>query len=302
DPQAGLSLGIGYGLLVTPLQMAMAYSVLANGGTLFEPALVEKINDENGKCLYRFKPRPVRQVLPRQVAGLMTRALVAVVDSGTGRAAAVPGYKVAGKTGTSMIVNRGGKYDGSGYIASFGGFFPAHDPQLVIFIIINSPAFHKRWGGSVAAPVFSEIIRNTLVSRSEVIDRSRLDLCKPSTYLAGVDQPGAKPVPGLAGKTAHPSVTHPPEPADRPGRTVIMPKVKGFTMRKAVEQLTELGLQVVLSGHIRVREQQPKPGTSLKPGSTCIITGLTAVRKNNTLALAKKDRNPLSRTNAKGDR
>ncbi|MFC1537472.1 penicillin-binding protein [Gemmatimonadota bacterium] len=301
DPATKTSLGYGYGLLVTPLQMAMAYAALANGGTLYEPELVEEIFDEQGRCQYRFEPRAVRRVLPEKVVSQITRSMVAVVDSGTGRAAAVPGYKVAGKTGTSMKANPGSGYDGSEYISSFGGFFPADDPQLAIFVIINSPSYSQRWGGSCAAPAFSEIIRNTLVSQSEVIDRSRLNLGGPQLRLAVNESLDRTSLPAGHGSSL-PSETGSATQSQNQVKTVTMPKLRGLTMRQAVETLTGLGLKVSISGGIQVLKQKPEPGTIMSCGTTCVLQGSPSVQRDNSLALVKTDKIQTSQPIAKGDR
>ena len=299
DPTTKASLGIGYGLLVTPLQMAMAYAALANGGTLYEPALVEAIFDERGKCRYRFKPRSVRRVLPEEITRQITHCMVAVVDSSTGRGAAVPGYKVAGKTGTSMKVNPGSGYDGSSYISSFGGFFPADDPQLVIFVTINSPAYSHRWGGSCASPAFSEIIRNTLVSQSTVIDRSRLNLQSVKIRLAAGES-----LPSQATKTVTTRHSAPTPVTNKrnSSHTVIMPELKGLTIRQAVETLNGLGLKVSISGGICVLAQKPESGTILPRGTTCVLQGSSVVQRDNSLVLAEAKKLPSSQSTAKGDR
>ena len=302
DPATKTSLGIGYGLLVTPLQMALAYAALANGGTLYEPALLEEIFDEQGKCRYRFKPRPVRRVLTEEVTRQITRSMVAAVESGTGRAAAVPGYVVAGKTGTSMKANPGTGYDGSDYISSFGGFFPADDPQLVIFVTINSPSYSLRWGGSCAAPAFSEIIRNTLVSQSRVIDRSRLNLGSSKIRLAAGESHNPQSLTPVTGSTSSPGRPSVEKKTPRHQR-VIMPGLKGLSIRQAVETLTDLGLKVSITGGIRVLKQKPEPGTLLSRGATCVLQGSHIARPDNSLALfGDKQSYSSPATIAKGDR
>ncbi|MBN2287911.1 MAG: transpeptidase family protein [Candidatus Glassbacteria bacterium] len=302
DPATKTSLGIGYGLLATPLQMTMAYAALANGGTLYEPSLVEEIFDEQGDCRYRFSPRPVRRVLPEEIARQVVRSMVAVVDSGTGRSAAVPGYKVAGKTGTSMKASPGSGYDGAGYISSFGGFFPAEEAQLAIYITINSPSYSLRWGGSCAAPAFSEIISNTLVSQSTVIDRSRLNLGSSQLLMAAVEPDSPPPATG-PGAAAQPSPGLPASKRRTPGSTLTMPKLTGLTMRQAVETLSGLGLKVSISGGIRVLSQKPAPGTVLSRGITCVLQGLQPAKQENSLALAAKaEKHQSSQPTAKGDR
>jgi cell division protein FtsI (penicillin-binding protein 3) len=148
---------IGQGIGVTPIQMAAAYAAIANGGVMREPYLVERIGKQwqnRGKG---------RRVLSKTVSAQTMAMLRDVVsaEGGTGAAAAVPGYTVAGKTGTAAKPVPGG-YSTSKYVASFVGVVPAKDPRLVVLVSIDEPR-GAIWGGVVAAPAFAEIARSSLV-------------------------------------------------------------------------------------------------------------------------------------------
>jgi cell division protein FtsI (penicillin-binding protein 3) len=147
---------IGQGIAVTGLQMAGAYAAVANKGVWMQPHLVERIAGDA-----RLRPKQ-RRVLPRKVARTMSRLLVGVVDTegGTGSLAAVPGYHVAGKTGTAQKPIPGG-YSTSKYVASFVGFVPATKPRLVVLVMVDEPQ-DAIWGGVVAAPAFQSIAQFAL--------------------------------------------------------------------------------------------------------------------------------------------
>lgn len=277
DKTTKTSLSIGYGLLVTPLQMVMAYAALANGGMLYEPALISEVVDDSGQRVSSFTPRPVRRAIEEEVVLKMRRAMVSVVDSGTGVAAKIPGFKVAGKTGTSMKATPGSGYNGNGYISSFGGYFPADDAQIAMYVIINDPDYQHRWGGSCAAPVFGESIRKTLLSRSTVIDRVRLGLPSSELKVAAVAvqrDPEAKP--------AQPKALS-PEPVVAADGTMAMPDVREMTIRMAASHLEALGLKVNVSGAVRVLEQSPAPGAALHPGEIVNLTGVPVDIRNNSV-------------------
>ncbi|GIU95193.1 MAG: penicillin-binding protein [Gaiellaceae bacterium] len=143
---------IGHGIAVTPIQMARAYAAIANGGVLVRPHLVDRIAG-----------RPVemkrgRRVVSRAVARELLAMLRGVVLEGTGTEAAIPGYTVAGKTGTAAKIDPNGGYSTSRYVASFVGLVPATKPRLVIMVMVDEPSA-SIYGGVVAAPAFREIAR-----------------------------------------------------------------------------------------------------------------------------------------------
>jgi cell division protein FtsI/penicillin-binding protein 2 len=145
---------IGHGIGVTPVQMAGAYAAIANGGVWVQPHLVDRV--EGGA---RARPKR-RRILSPGVASTLTALLRGVVvdEGGTGTLAAIPGYTVAGKTGTAAKPDPRGGYSTSRYVASFVGFVPAKDPRLVILVTIDEPGTNI-WGGVVAAPAFQQIAR-----------------------------------------------------------------------------------------------------------------------------------------------
>lgn len=154
------NVGFGHGVAVTPLQIANAYAAIANGGYLRRPYIVKAVRDAETQDVTEIKPFTIRQVLSADAAAKMRLMLAAVTTGdGTGLAARVPGFPVAGKTGTAQKVNPNGRgYLKGGYIASFAGFLPANDPRFVIYISVDHPR-KDYYGASVAAPVFSRIAK-----------------------------------------------------------------------------------------------------------------------------------------------
>jgi cell division protein FtsI (penicillin-binding protein 3) len=172
----------GQGISVTPLQLARAFAAVANGGELLRPWVVAAVGEPRGPqppadrlpgaaVALAAQPAPVRRAAGRRevvgrplsaaTARELERMLEAVVEEGTGRAAAVPGYPVAGKTGTAQKA-KNGAYSPRHFVASFAGFVPARDPRLVIAVAIDEPwpSYH---GGAVAAPVFARIAEQALI-------------------------------------------------------------------------------------------------------------------------------------------
>ena len=146
---------------MTPIQMAAAVAAVANGGTLMKPYVVKRIDGPQGTRL--FYPTVEDQVIQPRTAAMLTNMLVQVVDDNTlgeSRLARVPGYVVAGKTGTAQVPISGG-YSNSQTIASFVGYAPADNPRFVILVRIDEPQ-DSPWGETVAAPVFSAIARQLI--------------------------------------------------------------------------------------------------------------------------------------------
>ncbi|MGJ8726682.1 MAG: peptidoglycan D,D-transpeptidase FtsI family protein [Roseibacillus sp.] len=149
----------GYAVNVTPLQVANAYCVIANGGKLMKPLLVKSVMMPNGQRIHSFEPEMIRQVVSPQTAAHMRRALATVTEpGGTATKGAVPGFGVAGKTGTAWKVIDGG-YDKNRKVASFAGMLPVENPEFVCVVVIDDPqtpdATHG--GGTIAAPIFSKV-------------------------------------------------------------------------------------------------------------------------------------------------
>lgn len=150
----------GYAVSVTPLQVACAYSAIANGGKLMEPQLLKSIMANNGTIIKRYQPKQVRRVIKESTALQMRRALATVVDiKGTAKRAKVEGYNVAGKTGTTVKINPDGGYLHGRYTVSFAGMMPAEKPAFVCVVVVDDPQTTevKRYGGTIAAPIFAKV-------------------------------------------------------------------------------------------------------------------------------------------------
>jgi cell division protein FtsI (penicillin-binding protein 3) len=164
---SGTSIGsipLGQGISVTALQMLSAYNAVANDGVLVEPQLVSATVDGDGQQHPTEAPEE-RQVISTSTATQLQSMLASVVSDGTGVEAAIPGYSVAGKTGTARKPQPEGGYEDAGgnyhYVSSFAGFVPAEDPALSVIVVIDEPT-SSIYAGDVAAPVFSQIAQESL--------------------------------------------------------------------------------------------------------------------------------------------
>lgn len=170
---------IGYEMSCTPIQMAMAYGAIANGGILMKPRLVDRIVSDGGRKVETLPPEVIGQVCKGQTAQTMRELLQLVVDEGTGSRAKFEGLEVAGKTGTTrrydpeynpiydkkgQLIRKGGYPEGQ-WITSFAGFAPAKDPKIVCVVVLDYPKCEDKsaiGGGKVAAPIFGEIASEVL--------------------------------------------------------------------------------------------------------------------------------------------
>ena len=257
------SVSMGYQIGVTPLQMAVAASSVANGGELLQPRVVRAVL-RDGKRL----PVP-RKIIGRtvtsDVTAQMTTIMEQVVERGTARAAQIPGYTIAGKTGTAAkIIN--GRYSSTHWNASFVGFVPSRKPAFTLIVLIDSPHAKGHTGGLAAAPVFKRIAEATL--RHYGIGPS---LNPPPPILVAQhqeprpEQPASAPI--RPAEPVEPDVVV----TNLPGQ-VVFPDLRGQSARDALRTLAQLGVTARLHGTGVVTEQNPPPGTPAERGATATLT------------------------------
>ncbi len=285
------SLAMGYEVSVTPLQMVLAYGALANGGVLMEPRLVREVRTRGGRTVVRFAPQPVRRVVREEVAREISEALVDVVEAGTGRAAGLGPFQVAGKTGTARQV-RDGRYESGSYTASFAGFFPADDPQFSFLVRLDRPK-GTYYGGLAAAPVMRATLAAALAARETALDRRavaaavvRGDAAEEKSTSPRRGRPDgvadATPATRAAPPPTGPFIfalnAAPPRRLDGmiAAATREVPKVAGLALRDAVLRLHEAGFRVVVEGSGPAAETVPKAGEKVAPGAVVRLRGKEA--------------------------
>ncbi|MCH7563655.1 MAG: PASTA domain-containing protein [Gemmatimonadetes bacterium] len=259
--QSPASLAIGYEIAVTPLQMAMAYGALANGGTLMAPRLVTEIRDPDGHVIRRFEPRTVRRVVRKSVTRRLVRALVDVVEDGTGSGARLSTLSVAGKSGTSRAVGSDGRYEKGAYFASFVGFVPAENPQLVVLVKLDRPRGASYYGGSTAAPVSRATMEAILAAGHTPLGRGAL---------ARATELSPRPEPVRFASLQSPISSNQPvrsQPSDD-AAAVPVPALEGLTARSAARRLHAMGFRVILKGSGHVSKTMPEAGVRIARGDT----------------------------------
>ncbi|MEM7600927.1 MAG: penicillin-binding transpeptidase domain-containing protein, partial [Verrucomicrobiota bacterium] len=158
---------MGYEVAVTPLQMAVACNVIASGGMYLPPTIMTEVRDSDGEMIQSTKDggaRPRRVLSEKAAKGVRHCMVETMSEGGTGTKAALPGYSIAGKTGTARKYVENHGYVGGRYIASFMGFLPAENPELLGLIVIDNPKVEgsEVYGGSVAAPIFKAIAQDAV--------------------------------------------------------------------------------------------------------------------------------------------
>jgi cell division protein FtsI (penicillin-binding protein 3) len=264
------AVSFGQGIGVTAVQLAQGLGAIANGGRLVRPLLVTRVHDATGALVEEHVPDAGRSAVDPRVARLVAEMLTSVTEEGgTGTAAAIPGVRVAGKTGTAQKARlRGRGYDENRWVGSFIGFAPAERPEIVVTVIIDEPAGSEHQGNAVAAPVFRRVTEETL------------------RYLGRLRRSGGGPTIGAPTGRPNAAVTASVNPAtggaslfssSDGGTSIAVPSIIGMTARRAVTVLAAQGLEAELSGAGTVVRQSPAPGeqangerrvrVELEPGS-----------------------------------
>jgi cell division protein FtsI (penicillin-binding protein 3) len=252
------SMSFGQEIGVTGLQMTMAAAAVANGGYLMKPIVVRRVEDASGHVVRASRPVPVRRVLEPETVDTLTEILRGVVREGTGRRAAIPGYDVAGKTGTAQKIDDTGRYSMIDHVASFVGFVPAARPALVVLASLDTPTGAANQGGDVAAPLFSRVATGALRVLAVPPD-------DPTRVLRAMAPPTEGMVP--AAFRPQPAAARLSNPEAAEGGA--MPDLRGRSAREAAIAAARRGLVVELRGSGRVIAQTPAPGSEVEPGTTC---------------------------------
>lgn len=286
----------GQRFTITPLQLATAYTALVNGGRLMKPRLIKELTDSEGNVVEKFEPQVVRTVISEQTSKTVRDILEGVVgdSKGTGNNAFVRGYRVGGKTGTSETTKE------DVYIASFCGFAPANDPQIVVLIVLMDPRGDSHMGGVIAAPIVGKIAEDVLSYMQVERQYTQEDLkaMTEEVYVPDVrkktvaEAVKALKAAGLKysiegeGNNESTVVEQTPKPDSivpedsvvllytykpESEQTVEMPDLSGKTLSEAINTLNRAGLNIKISGHGVVYKQQYVAGQDVRKGSVVLV-------------------------------
>ena len=244
------TMAIGHSIAVTPLQLVTAMSAVANDGVLLKPHIIKQITNADGSVYKEYGREEVHRVIDSATDKTLVGLLEQVVATGGGSKAAVKGYRIAGKTGTAQKINEhtSGYMEGR-YIASFCGFAPVENPELVVLVVIDDPSAGSFYGGQIAAPVardiFSQLFRFMHISPSS---DTFADMNKDKETAAAR-----------------------PAPAASDGK-VRMPDLTGMSIRDVSQKLAELGLGIDVQGNGLARSQSIPAGAEIKSGQSVTVT------------------------------
>jgi len=265
-------MSFGYEIAVTPLQMIAAYSALINGGSLYQPYIVKSNADHSGNIILENQPKKIRTVISKSTSDLIKNFMIGVVQNGSGKSARLDNILIGGKTGTSQrLINQ--SYSSSSHNSSFIGFFPADNPKVICYILINAPKIGQ-YGGLVAAPVFHEIAKRLIeADRNLIIDYKKnenkenlindlvLDI-KSSSKNTGDEKVYSNIGPNVrVNYSRNISIDN----------KSLMPNLIGQSMRDAIALSNQLGLEYKIFGKGRVTSQNIEPGSHINPGAICLL-------------------------------
>ena len=292
------TMSMGQSIAVTPMQLITAIAAVANDGQRLRPQIVREIRDKNGEIIRGFQPDIVSQVVDKQTAQDVRKVLESVVENGTGKSAYIEGFSIAGKTGTAQKVGAGGYMAGK-YIASFAGFTPADNPQIVMLVIIDEPV-GLYYGGQIAAPAFAAIMKDILqylkvtphIIGNTVNEKKDTHTVVPSVInLLVTDALQELHKAGLQSRieeTGERVVDQIPKPGSRVPRDssvllyttsprygvgeITVPDCSGRSLREVSDLLAEMGLSIQPSGvGVKSIKQEPLPGVKVSPGTRITI-------------------------------
>jgi cell division protein FtsI (penicillin-binding protein 3) len=291
------TMAYGYEVGVTPMQIAAAYAAVANKGVLMRPFVVRKIVSADGEVVMEAQPQVVRRVISAATARALTEFFEGVVLRGTAKAAAIPGLRVAGKTGTARKFIDG-KYEAGRNTSSFVGYFPADDPKVLCLVMLDHPHIGGTTGGEASAPIFKQIAAKVfaisgrfskaapalmaagesrmvpdVVSLTAGAAREILESRGFTVVLTGTSGMvrGQSPRAGATSrKGATVTLMASEVPCAPPGYTLV-PDLRGLPLRRAINTLAVQQLGVSVTGSGVVLSQQPSAGQQVKTGTRVVI-------------------------------
>ena len=296
------TMSYGYEVAATPLQIVQAYAAVANKGVLMKPYLVSQVRSSDGTVAREQRPQKIRQVVSQETCELLGRAFEGTVERGTAKDVRLPGARIAGKTGTSRKYVDG-KYSTQSYTASFVGYFPVEDPQIVCLVMMDNPRSRGYYGGSTSGPIFRAIAQRILNTSSRFTRSPIVMTVDANEQPEEVSVPDVRTLQGSLAKKILETrglksqffgkgsvvVRQSPEAGKKlekgevvalvlkneitpqPTSGAIMPNVRGMSVRRAMNQLILDDFDVSVEGSGIVVRQSPEAGQRVKAGASVVL-------------------------------
>jgi membrane peptidoglycan carboxypeptidase len=248
------------------LQLACMTSVIANGGELMQPYLIQSILQNDGSVAHTTQPKVIRRVISQETSATLRLILEKVVSHGNGSMAAVEGVTVAGKTGTAEQSTEGFiGYTPGIHVSSFVGFWPADIPKYVLVVVLDEPR-EQYWASKSAAPIFSRMV-DRIIALPENPRYFEVESAQKSTNK--VFAFAAMPLPFRQKSSNEKKKV--PDLAKRSVSQFHVPNLVNMSLREALKLCGDHGIAVEADGSGRVISQDPKSGTRIHPGLVCRI-------------------------------
>jgi len=265
---SAVSLGMiamGHEVGVTAIQLASAYCALANGGYLLKPRIIRQIMDESEKIIHSEEPVVIRKIADETTVKSIREMLRGVITKGTGENADIPGWRVAGKTGTAQKW-KNGKYSNNDFISNFIGFFPYENPQLLALVMLDEPSKPFHWGNEGAAVAFKRIMERIINMDDSITPPLKKNFQNENETEKMIADFEENNMEFATRETPIQLSTF-----ARSSNKTIVPEVRGFSMRKTMITLNDSDLKYKINGSGKVYWQSPKPGEIVKKGTICMI-------------------------------
>ena len=256
---------MGHEVGVTAIQLAMAYCAIANGGFLLRPKLIRQVINSENLSIHVEKPAIIRKIADEKTMLEIKRMLRDVILNGTGINAEISGWRVAGKTGTAQKwIN--GKYSNEKFISNFVGFFPEESPQLLSLIIIDEPKQPFHWGGQGAAIAFKRIMKRIINMDDSISppfhEKQNKNFGIYAASKESILKYNSKKLEGIPIELSINAKTN---------KEIRIPELRGLSMRKAMNTLSNKGIVPDMIGSGKVAWQSPSPGTLVQNGDICKV-------------------------------
>ncbi len=257
-----ISLGqisMGHEVAVNTLQLAVAFSAIANHGYLVKPFIIDKIYNQNKKIKIQNSTIVKRQIADEEIILEIKNMLRQVVIDGTGTEADIPGWEVAGKTGTAQKYISG-KYSNDHFISNFVGFLPTSNPKLLSAIVLDEPESPMHWGGQGAAVAFKRVMQRIINMDDSISPPLKKTNKKENRLIVSKETKTKNKLFPMSLSTIHTD------------KKIRVPDAIGMSLKKAIKIISVAGLKVKINGSGKVISQSPRPGKLIRNNEVCILT------------------------------